>query len=112
MRIRALVTLTALLALVSASGNSQTARAHAQRTSRPAPQPQVPVVPLPAEPGEYAVIYTSMGNIVCRLFEKEAPKTVANFRGLATGTKPWKDPATGQMKHQPLYSGTTFQRVM
>ncbi|HLH04204.1 MAG TPA: peptidylprolyl isomerase [Bryobacteraceae bacterium] len=112
MRIRALVTLTALLALVSASGNSQTARAHAQRTSRPAPQPQVPVVPLPAEPGEYAIIYTSMGNIVCRLFEKEAPKTVENFVGLATGTKPWKDPATGKTMHTPLYTGTTFHRVI
>jgi peptidyl-prolyl cis-trans isomerase A (cyclophilin A) len=69
-------------------------------------------VTLPDTPGLYAVIYTSMGNIVCRLFEKEAPKTVANFRGLASGTKPWKDPATGQMKRQALYSGTTFHRVI
>jgi peptidyl-prolyl cis-trans isomerase A (cyclophilin A) len=53
-----------------------------------------------------------MGNIVCRLFEKEAPKTVANFRGLATGTKPWTDPKTGRVKHTPLYSGTTFHRVI
>lgn len=67
---------------------------------------------LPSEPGLYAVIYTSMGNIVCRLFEKEAPKTVANFRGLATGTKAWTDPATGKTKHVPLYSGTTFHRVI
>lgn len=69
-------------------------------------------VTLPDTPGLYAIIYTSMGNIVCRLFEKEAPKTVANFRGLARGTKPWKDPGTGQMKHEPLYSGTTFHRVI
>ena len=69
-------------------------------------------VTLPDTPGLYAVIYTSMGNIVCRLFEKEAPKTVANFRGLATGSKPWKDPDTGAMKRQPLYSGTTFHRVI
>jgi peptidyl-prolyl cis-trans isomerase A (cyclophilin A) len=60
----------------------------------------------------YAVIYTSMGNIVCRLFENEAPKTVANFRGLATGTKAWTDPTTGRLKHTPLYSGTTFHRVI
>jgi len=53
-----------------------------------------------------------MGNIVCRLFEQEAPKTVANFRGLATGTKAWTDPATGKVKHTPLYSGTTFYRVI
>jgi peptidyl-prolyl cis-trans isomerase A (cyclophilin A) len=69
-------------------------------------------ITLPDTPGLYAIIYTSMGNIVCRLFEKEAPKTVANFRGLANGSKPWKDPATGEMKHQPLYSGTTFHRVI
>ena len=32
-------------------------------------------------PGTYAVFETSEGNIVCRLFEKDAPKTVANFVG-------------------------------
>jgi len=53
-----------------------------------------------------------MGNIVCRLFDKDAPKTVANFRGLATGTKAWTDPVTGKLKHTPLYSGTTFHRVI
>ena len=53
-----------------------------------------------------------MGNIVCRLLEQEAPKTVANFRGLATGTKSWTDPATGKLRHTPLYSGTTFHRVI
>jgi len=53
-----------------------------------------------------------MGNIVCRLFDKDAPKTVANFHGLATGTKAWTDPKTGATKHTPLYSGTTFHRVI
>lgn len=71
-----------------------------------------PTVTLPSEPGLYAVIYTSMGNIICRLSEKEAPKTVANFRGLATGSKAWTDPATGKTKHAPFYSGTTFHRVI
>src|SRR5437763_7830866 len=79
---------------------------------RKASAPALPPVDLPAEPGLYAVIYTSMGNIVCRLFEKEAPKTVANFRSLATGTKAWTDPTTGRVKHTPLYSGTTFHRVI
>jgi len=74
--------------------------------------PALPSVPLPPEPGLYAVIYTSMGNIVCRLFEKDAPKTVANFAGLAKGTKAWTDPETGAVKHTPLYSGTTFHRVI
>lgn len=75
-------------------------------------EPALPNVPLPSEPGLYAVIYTSMGNIVCRLFEDKAPKTVANFAGLATGKKAWIDPTTGKPKHSPLYSGTTFHRVI
>lgn len=92
-------------------------QAGAQAHKAPAAQskskePETSAVALPAEPGLYAVIYTSMGNIVCRLFEKEAPKTVANFRGLATGTKAWTDGATGKVKHVPLYSGTTFHRVI
>lgn len=53
-----------------------------------------------------------MGNIVCKLFDKDAPKTVANFRALATGTKAWTDPTTGTVKHTRLYSGTTFHRVI
>jgi len=71
-----------------------------------------PAVTLPSEPGLYAVFYTSFGNIVCRLFPEDAPKAVANFRGLATGTKEWTDPATGAKKRTPLYSGTIFHRVI
>ncbi|HEX4807745.1 MAG TPA: peptidylprolyl isomerase [Bryobacteraceae bacterium] len=74
--------------------------------------PAAPPVPLPAEPGTYAVFYTSMGNVVCKLFDKDAPKTVANFIGLASGTKSWTDPTTGKLKRVPLYSGTTFHRVI
>jgi peptidyl-prolyl cis-trans isomerase A (cyclophilin A) len=76
------------------------------------PEPALPPVELPSDPGMYAVIYTSMGNIVCLLYEKSAPQTVANFRGLATGTKAWRDPKTGRMRRTPLYSGTTFHRVI
>jgi peptidyl-prolyl cis-trans isomerase A (cyclophilin A) len=53
-----------------------------------------------------------MGTIVCRLFSEEAPKTVANFVGLAKGTKPWVNPETGKTMHTALYSGTTFHRVI
>jgi peptidyl-prolyl cis-trans isomerase A (cyclophilin A) len=69
-------------------------------------------VELPTEPGQYAIIYTSSGTIVCRLFDKSAPKTVSNFVGLATGTKAWTDPETGKTKHTPIYPGTTFHRVI
>ncbi len=61
----------------------------------------------------YATFDTSMGTIVCKLFTKDAPKTVENFVGLATGAKSWKDPASGQtMTGKPLYDGTIFHRVI
>jgi len=46
------------------------------------------------------------------LFEKEVPKTVANFGGLAEGTKEWKDPSTGEKKTAPYYDGIIFHRVI
>jgi peptidyl-prolyl cis-trans isomerase A (cyclophilin A) len=63
-------------------------------------------------PGVYATLDTSKGKIVARLYEKEAPKTVANFIGLATGKKTWTDPRTGQKSNKPLYNGTVFHRVV
>ena len=63
-------------------------------------------------PGLYAIFETSMGNITCQLFEKEAPKTVANFIGLAEGTKEWTDPKTGQKVKRRLYDGLIFHRVI
>jgi len=63
-------------------------------------------------PGTYAIFDTSQGTIVARLFEKEAPKTVANFVGLAEGTKEFKDPRTGQTTKKPFYDGLTFHRVI
>ena len=60
----------------------------------------------------FAVITTSMGVIRARLFHKEAPRTVANFIGLATGKKPWRDEKTSQMRHTPFYDGLVFHRVI
>jgi len=62
--------------------------------------------------GLYAVMNTSMGAITIQLFEKESPETVGSFVGLAMGTKPWRDPATKQVKQTPLYNGTLFHRVI
>ena len=63
--------------------------------------------------GPTAVLDTSMGRITCRLFDKQAPQTVANFIGLAEGTKDWTDPTTHEKEHgKPLYDGTTFHRVI
>ena len=67
----------------------------------------------PQPTGPTAVLDTSMGRITCKLFSKEAPETVANFIGLAEGTKDWTDPATKKVMHnKPLYDGTTFHRVI
>jgi peptidyl-prolyl cis-trans isomerase A (cyclophilin A) len=60
----------------------------------------------------YATLETSMGPIRVRLFPDTAPKTVENFIGLATGTKPWRNPATGAQEQAPLYEGTIFHRVI
>jgi peptidyl-prolyl cis-trans isomerase A (cyclophilin A) len=63
-------------------------------------------------PGTYAVFNTSMGQIICRLFTDKAPKTTANFIGLAEGTREWKDPATAQWIKRPFYDGLIFHRVI
>ena len=60
----------------------------------------------------YATLKTSMGDIVIQLFDDKAPKTVANFVGLANGTKEWTDPKTREKTNRPLYNGTIFHRVI
>jgi peptidyl-prolyl cis-trans isomerase A (cyclophilin A) len=62
--------------------------------------------------GTYAIFETSLGNVVCRLFDKEAPKTVENFIGLAEGTKEFRDPISGKKEKRPYYDGLTFHRVI
>jgi peptidyl-prolyl cis-trans isomerase A (cyclophilin A) len=83
-----------------------------------APLPDAPVATAQAAPavqptGPTAVIDTTMGQMTCRLFSSLAPKTVANFVGLATGRKNWTNPVTHKKMHDtPLYNGTTFHRVI
>ena len=60
-----------------------------------------------------AKIETTLGTFTCELYDKQAPKTVANFVGLARGTRPWKDPKTGKwVEKKPLYDGLIFHRVI
>jgi peptidyl-prolyl cis-trans isomerase A (cyclophilin A) len=60
-----------------------------------------------------ATIATNRGTLHCELFEQQAPMTVANFIGLATGQKPWLDPKTKQVvKGKPFYDGLVFHRVI
>ena len=97
---------------------AQQATPPAQQTT-PAPAEALPDAPTSNAPvviqptGPTAVFDTSMGRITCKLFDKEAPQTVANFIGLANGTKDWTDPTTHKKMHnKPLYNGTVFHRVI
>src|SRR6478672_10014044 len=60
----------------------------------------------------HAVFTTSEGAFTVRLFDQEAPQTVANFVGLAEGTKEWTDSKTGKKVTRPFYNGLTFHRVI
>lgn len=65
------------------------------------------------QPDPIAIIDTTVGKMNCTLFPKKAPIGVANFIGLATGTKDWTDPTTHAKKHGvSLYDGTIFHRVI
>lgn len=60
----------------------------------------------------HAHFTTSQGNFTIRLFEDEVPNTVANFVGLASGTKEFLDPKSGQKVTRPFYDGLVFHRVI
>jgi len=60
----------------------------------------------------YADFVTSEGNFTIRLFDQEVPNTVANFVGLAEGSKEWTDPRTNQKSQKPYYDGIIFHRVI
>lgn len=62
--------------------------------------------------GIFAEFNTSMGSFTCRLDQVLAPKTVANFIGLATGERAWLDLPSGTVKTNPFFNGTTFHRVI
>src|SRR6202048_4367922 len=62
--------------------------------------------------GTYAIFETSQGDIVIRLLEKEAPKTVENFIGLAEGTKEFTNEKTGKKEKRNFYDGLIFHRVI
>jgi peptidyl-prolyl cis-trans isomerase A (cyclophilin A) len=89
----------------------------AQQSTKPADDlpdaPQATAAALAHPNGPTVVMDTSMGRITCQFFQKQAPKTVANFIALAQGTKDWSDPTTKKAQHnKPLYDGTTFHRVI
>ena len=101
----------ALAFSVSALGQSPASPSSDQLPDAPSTTSQAkpPAVPT----GPTAVIDTTMGRLTCKLYDQQAPVTVANFIGLAEGTKDWTDPKTLKKVHnQPYYNGTTFHRVI
>jgi len=59
-----------------------------------------------------ATFETTAGSFTVKLMPEHAPKTVANFIALATGSREWTDPRDGRSKKEPLYHGTIFHRVI
>jgi peptidyl-prolyl cis-trans isomerase A (cyclophilin A) len=60
----------------------------------------------------FAHFVTTEGSFTVELFEKDAPNTVANFIGLADGTKEWTDPRTNSKVKKPFFNGLIFHRVI
>jgi peptidyl-prolyl cis-trans isomerase A (cyclophilin A) len=106
----------------TAPGPSAGAQAAATPPAAPAPTPALPTNAqdssmandgIPQGNGDlYAIFQTNLGNLTVKLFEKDAPKTVANFVGLATGAREWTDPRTSAKSHAKLYDGTVWHRVI
>ena len=62
--------------------------------------------------GTFAHFTTTEGNFTIKLHADKAPNTVANFVGLADGSKEWTDPKSGQKAKRPFYNGLIFHRVI
>ncbi len=100
-----------IVALAAALAQQSTTPAQPAQEIPDAPQATAEATTVPN--GPFVVMDTSMGRITCQFFQKQAPNAVANFIGLAKGTKDWTDPATNKIQHhKPLYNGTTFHRVI
>jgi len=108
MRRLALIFLITTLAFAQTKTSSTTTKPAAKTAA------EVPAAAKEPQPTVLtATFQTTAGNLVCQLFPDKAPFTVANFIGLATGTKDWIDPKDGKLKQGvPLYDGTTFHRVI
>lgn len=105
-----LISAVVTVGVASAAGaqSSSTTQAAPAAKTAAAAKPAVHVATKPT-----AIIKTTVGSMTCTLFPDKAPLGVANFIGLASGTKDWKNPITGATKHGvPLYDGTIFHRVI
>ena len=73
---------------------------------------EVPSDYVPGDGELHAILHTNHGDIDVLLYDKRAPKTVANFVGLATGQRAWTDPDTFEPGNGPYYDGVIFHRVI
>jgi peptidyl-prolyl cis-trans isomerase A (cyclophilin A) len=102
--------------MISAIGSGAWSQTAPAAKTPPAKKPATttaakPAAAAPAEPT--AIIDTTAGKMTCTLFPDKAPLGVANFVGLAQGTKDWTNPVSHAKKHGvPLYDGTIFHRVI
>src|ERR1700733_4044949 len=93
--------------LMTTAAWSQTASSPAKSSAPSKPA----VYASPAQPT--AIINPTAGKMTCILFPDKAPIGVANFIGLANGTRDWTNPVSGATKRGvPLYDGTIFHRVI
>jgi peptidyl-prolyl cis-trans isomerase A (cyclophilin A) len=101
----ALLVVSCAVAFCGTAGAQPPPAASRQPQSVPSPNKEHTLTP-----GTYARITTSEGEFTVRLFADKAPETVANFVGLAEGTK---DPATGKPGQvSPFYDGLIFHRII
>jgi peptidyl-prolyl cis-trans isomerase A (cyclophilin A) len=108
-----------MIGLLCAAAAAQTAPAPKTATKPAAPKAAGTATKPVAKPatvaatGPTATIETTVGKMTCKLFPDKAPIGVANFIGLAKGTKDWTNPVSHAKKHGvPLYNGTIFHRVI
>src|SRR5579859_1071971 len=111
MKLKFWLLIPSLAVATLAAGQAQQTTTPAAQDLPDAPTANIAVTIVPN--GPTVVMDTSMGRITCQFYQKQAPNTVANFIGLATGAKDWTDPATKKVQHKkPMYDGTTFHRVI
>jgi peptidyl-prolyl cis-trans isomerase A (cyclophilin A) len=91
----------------------ETAQAEAPADDGPLGPPRVaPSTLVPGDGELYGILRTNQGVIVVRFYEDEAPLTVANFVGLATGKVRYQNPETNAIETGNFYDGTIFHRVI
>jgi peptidyl-prolyl cis-trans isomerase A (cyclophilin A) len=112
-RITALFATLALLLLLACEAPSQPKSDAATGLPTPSAPAATPAAPVEKIGDATAIIETTAGKMTCKLFGNQTPKTVANFVGLAEGTREWTNPASHAKKHGvSLYEGTIFHRVI